>query len=66
MLLNDQKKVRIYMVLTGFWNESDYYTNPISVTEEMALEAERSLGFKLPMAYVELIRVKNGGTPINT
>ncbi|NIK79050.1 hypothetical protein FHS15_004196 [Paenibacillus castaneae] len=54
------------MVLTGFWNESDYYTNPISVTEEMALEAERSLGFKLPMAYVELIRVKNGGTPINT
>ncbi|MFD2614153.1 SMI1/KNR4 family protein [Paenibacillus gansuensis] len=49
-----------------FWDDSDYYTISNPVSDETINEAEKELGYKLPSTYIELIRSKNGGTPINT
>ncbi|MCH5583519.1 SMI1/KNR4 family protein [Shimazuella sp. AN120528] len=49
-----------------FWDESDYYTNPIPVSDEMIDHAQQKLGYKLPQSYIALIKTKNGGIPINT
>lgn len=46
----------------SFW-ETDDYINNIPVTDEMINETEEALGRKLPAAYIELMRHKNGGTP---
>ena len=51
--------------LSAFWNDYDGYTGPGEVTDERVAEAERLLGYKLPGAYIELIRTKNGGSPVN-
>lgn len=52
-----------------FWDENDYiyrdYTGP-AITKEQIAEAEETLGYKLPQAYVELLTNKNGGVPKNT
>jgi hypothetical protein len=45
-----------------FFDDSDYYTGP-PLTDAMAAEAEAKLGYKLPQAYLQLLRVKNGGAP---
>lgn len=51
------------MNITAEWfNDSNYHTGP-SLTDEMVQHAESELGIKLPFAYIELLRVKNGGTP---
>jgi SMI1-KNR4 cell-wall len=50
----------------GFWLPCDQYTNPISVTDEMIAQAEKKLNFKLPRSYIELIKTKNGGIPVNS
>lgn len=49
-----------------FWDESDYDTNPIPVTNEIIHHVQQKLGYKLPHYYVELIKTKNGGSPVNT
>lgn len=51
--------------LDEFWSESDYYTNKEAVTDEMIKNAEKLLGYKLPQAYIELIKTRNGGSPVN-
>ncbi len=43
--------------------DSDYYTGP-PLTDEMVEAAERRLGVKLPAAYVDLLRIRNGGAPL--
>jgi SMI1-KNR4 cell-wall len=47
---------------TDFFDDSDYYSGP-ALTDEMVRAAETKLGYKLPGAYIQLLRVKNGGTP---
>lgn len=50
----------------GFWKESEYslttYTGS-PLTEENVERAEKCLGYKLPKAYKELLKNKNGGIP---
>jgi hypothetical protein len=50
----------------GLWDDffaaSDEYTGP-PLTDAMVATAEAVLGYKLPVAYLQLLRVKNGGVP---
>src|ERR1700756_3484255 len=39
-----------------------FYTGP-SVTDALMADAHARLGYELPSAYVELLRVQNGGKP---
>lgn len=53
----------------GFWKPSEYAAkqyidNPL--TPEMVANVERALGYKLPAAYVALMRSQNGGMPART
>lgn len=45
-----------------WFNDYAGYTGP-ALTDEMIESAEQELGFKLPDAYISLLRVKNGGRP---
>ena len=55
--------------LLGFWEESDYaqetYTEA-SPTDALIAEIEAELGYRLPGAYIALMRSRNGGIPRNT
>ena len=55
--------------LVDFWEDDayaleEYVEEPFS--PEMLASVEQELGYKLPAAYVELMRAHNGGTPVNT
>ncbi len=45
-----------------WFTDSDYGVGP-PVNDEMIKSAEAALGYKLPAAYINLIRARNGGTP---
>ena len=45
-----------------FFDDSDYFTGP-PLTDEMIAAAQALLGYRLPAAYLQLLRVKNGGSP---
>jgi len=51
---------------SGFWEESEYadekYTSS-PVTASVVSNVEKKLGFKLPSAYIELAKIRNGGCP---
>lgn len=53
---------------TGFWDERDYAKRYMDVplTDELLVSVEEELGYKLPGAYVALMRMHNGGAPVNT
>lgn len=48
----------------GFWDQSDYsasnYTEP-APSDDLIAQVEAELGYRLPDAYVELARLRNGG-----
>jgi len=46
-----------------FFTDEDYFTGP-PLTPGMVQAAQASLGFRLPQAYLELLRERNGGTPV--
>ena len=55
--------------LTGFWEESPYATKHFvdePVTPALLEKVERTLRYKLPAAYVEVMRHQNGGMPQRT
>ena len=55
--------------LTNFWEDSDYARQEYvgaPVTEEMIQSVQAELGYKLPGAYIELLRSQNGGMPAKT
>lgn len=54
---------------TGFWDDDDYalkeyVSEPPS--DELIAEIEAELGYKLPAAYIWLMKQHNGGMPVNT
>jgi hypothetical protein len=52
-----------------FWEPSEYAEKEYvgaPLTDEAVAAVERRLGFKLPAAYVELMRFQNGGIPRKT
>jgi hypothetical protein len=44
------------------WTDEDYYTGP-RLDEALVRGAETALGVRLPRAYLEILAVRNGGTP---
>jgi hypothetical protein len=55
--------------LTNFWEDSDYAREAYvgaPVTDEMIESVQVELGYKLPRAYIELLRTQNGGMPAKT
>lgn len=55
--------------LSSFWENSDYankeYVLPYPADEDIAA-VEEELGYKLPQSYIQLMRMQNGGIPLNT
>lgn len=52
--------------LSDFWEDSAYAKKEyldVPVTDALVAEVEAELGFKLPAAYVALMRNRNGGLP---
>jgi len=48
---------------TKFWSHYQDYVNPNPVTDEMVAQAEAACGYKLPKAYIALMKTQNGGDP---
>jgi len=54
---------------SDFWNEAEYYAEEYTddpLTPEKIALVERELGYKLPAAYIALMRNRNGGAPVRT
>ena len=55
--------------LEGFWEHSEYAERKYvsePLTPVLVAAVEQSLGYRLPTAYVELMRHQNGGVPVRT
>ena len=55
--------------LTSFWKDSDYARKTYvgaPITDEMIKSVQTELGYRLPKAYIELLRSQNGGIPLKT
>jgi hypothetical protein len=52
-----------------FWDDCDYAIKEyVSVlpTDNLILSVEQELGYKLPASYIEMMKLHNGGIPVNT
>lgn len=57
------------MDLDGFWEDSDYAREHYvcePLTDELISSVEEELGYKLPAAYIALMKHQNGGIPYHT
>jgi len=55
--------------LESFWKPSDYALKEYvgaPLTDEVVINVEHDLGYKLPASYLELMRFQNGGIPQRT
>lgn len=53
---------------TGFWDDNDYALKEYvsdTPSDELILEIEKELGYKLPASYIYLMKQHNGGIPNN-
>lgn len=53
---------------TNFWDDDEYaFENYIEEypSDELIVSIEKEIGYKLPASYIELMRLHNGGMPIN-
>ncbi|MBC8754397.1 SMI1/KNR4 family protein [Kordia sp. YSTF-M3] len=51
-----------------FWDNDEYALESYvseSPSDELILSIENELGYKLPKSYIEMMKVQNGGTPVN-
>ncbi len=54
---------------TNFWDDDEYALREYvsePPTDELIVSIEQELGYKLPGSYIELMKMHNGGTPIDT
>jgi hypothetical protein len=54
---------------SDFWEDSDYSLKEYvekSPTDKLIYSIEKELGYKLPVSYIQLMKLHNGGTPKNT
>ncbi|PUA37872.1 glucan biosynthesis protein [Paenibacillus elgii] len=55
--------------LTNFWDDSDYalkhYVSE-PPTDELIASIEQELGYTLPASYIAMMKLHNGGEPVNT
>jgi len=54
---------------TAFWEDSDFARKDYvgaPVTDEMIRSVQAELGYRLPKAYIDLLRNQNGGIPTKT
>ncbi|MDJ0716863.1 MAG: SMI1/KNR4 family protein [Prochloraceae cyanobacterium] len=63
------KKVFADIDFSEFWDDNEYakeeyVSEPPS--EELITSVEKELGYKLPLSYIELMKLHNGGVPKNT
>ena len=52
--------------LTNFWEDSNYAREKyidVPLTEEILVNVENELGYKLPQSYIHLMKTQNGGIP---
>lgn len=57
------------MDFTRFWDDSDYALEEYvsePPTDELIASIEKELGYKLPASYIAMMKVHNGGIPVNT
>ncbi|MFB6365175.1 SMI1/KNR4 family protein [Paenibacillus elgii] len=55
--------------LTNFWEDSDYALKEYvsePPTDELIASIEQELGYTLPASYIAMMKLHNGGLPINT
>ncbi len=55
--------------MNSFWEDSEYARKAYvdaSPSEELILQIETQLGYKLPASYIALMKTQNGGIPIKT
>lgn len=55
--------------VSQFWEQSEYADETYvgdTLTNEQVVLVERQLGYKLPKAYIELMKYQNGGIPNKT
>lgn len=53
---------------SNFWDNSEYAKKKYvekPVTDKMIKIIEKELGYKLPTSYIEMMKVQNGGIPVN-
>jgi hypothetical protein len=67
----DEQLRRIFpgLDLDGFWEDSEYAEETYGggyPSDAVVASVETELGFRLPVSYVALMRMRNGGMPRNT
>lgn len=57
------------MDFSDFWDDGDYALQTYvgePPTDELIASVEEELGYKLPASYIAMMKVHNGGIPVNT